>query len=164
VIYIDEGRCNGCGMCVSFCPVNAISMQKDKAFIDEALCEGCEACLSVCPLSAILYVEVVDPLEQADAISVPEPVQADVLSVCPEQTSPSLAKRVLPLIGSALLWAGREVVPRLTSLALDMLDRRITSSDRVSPDRHIQPSEQITSMPAGGGGGRRRRQRNRANR
>ena len=48
MIYIDKERCNGCGECLSICPVGAISLQGDKAFIDESLCKSCDACLSVC--------------------------------------------------------------------------------------------------------------------
>lgn len=60
MINIDEERCNGCGECVSICPLSAISLQDDKAFIDSVLCNGCEACLSVCPLGAVLSIEVLD--------------------------------------------------------------------------------------------------------
>ena len=32
-VIIDNEKCKGCGICVSLCPVQAISIIKDKAFI-----------------------------------------------------------------------------------------------------------------------------------
>ena len=31
----------GCGLCIKWCPVNAISMVEGKAYIDESICYGC---------------------------------------------------------------------------------------------------------------------------
>ena len=163
MIYIDKERCNGCGECLSICPVGAISLQGDKAFIDESLCKSCDACLSVCPLGAILSVEIIDPVVPAESMPVPALVPEEVIHVQP-YASPSLAKRALPFIGSALLWAGREVVPRLTSLALDMFDRRNLPANKVSPDKYNQSGERIMARRADGQGGRRRRKRHRGNR
>ncbi|MFO7659555.1 MAG: 4Fe-4S binding protein, partial [Candidatus Cloacimonadaceae bacterium] len=35
------------------CPVNALSMEGDKAVCDEATCIDCGACISTCPVQAI---------------------------------------------------------------------------------------------------------------
>jgi hypothetical protein len=70
---------------------------------------------------------------------------------------------VLPMLGSVLLWTGRELMPRLADLALKTLDQRILSADQntqrknqpnlVLQERHIALTE----------GGRRRRLRQRRN-
>ena len=50
-IYID--KCVGCSECIKFCPVNAISLIKDKAKIKDGICIGCATCIGVCPSGAI---------------------------------------------------------------------------------------------------------------
>lgn len=52
-VKIDKAVCIGCGACVDVCPVQALSMEDDKAVCDEAVCIDCGACISVCPVSAI---------------------------------------------------------------------------------------------------------------
>jgi heterodisulfide reductase subunit A len=51
--FVIADLCNGCKACVPICPVNAISMQEDKAKIDPFQCIGCGACIPVCPQEAI---------------------------------------------------------------------------------------------------------------
>jgi predicted Fe-Mo cluster-binding NifX family protein/ferredoxin len=52
VAYIDPAKCNGCGVCVDYCSVDAIILN-DVAVIDEHKCTGCELCIDKCPLDAI---------------------------------------------------------------------------------------------------------------
>jgi heterodisulfide reductase subunit A len=51
--FVIADLCNGCKACVPICPVNAVSMQEDKAKIDPFQCIGCGACIPVCPQEAI---------------------------------------------------------------------------------------------------------------
>lgn len=44
-------NCVGCGQCVTFCPVLAISVCGE-AEIDET-CTGCGTCIRYCPVGAI---------------------------------------------------------------------------------------------------------------
>ena len=53
-----------------------------------------------------MSVEMVNPLEQAEVLSVPEAVLPGVLPIRSEQGSSSLAKQALPVISSALFWVG----------------------------------------------------------
>jgi len=58
IAEVDESKCSGCGICVSICPFNAISMQKREdgtrySKIDPLLCEGCGTCIAACPSAAI---------------------------------------------------------------------------------------------------------------
>ena len=52
---INRELCTGCETCLSYCSVNAISMQEEKALIDPKVCTECYVCLrnEVCPVEAI---------------------------------------------------------------------------------------------------------------
>ncbi len=51
---IDKATCNGCTVCASNCPVNAISgMRNEIHSIDPAICSKCGICYSSCPHDAI---------------------------------------------------------------------------------------------------------------
>jgi ferredoxin len=59
---IIEDNCNGCGKCVSLCPVEALALvssndpnkpNKKKAKTDEEICLGCGVCLNGCDKKAI---------------------------------------------------------------------------------------------------------------
>lgn len=52
-VKIDKETCIGCGACVDVCPVQALSMEDDKAKCDEGTCIDCGACIGVCPTQAI---------------------------------------------------------------------------------------------------------------
>ena len=42
-------RCAGCGVCVTVCPYQAISLdENNKAVVNEALCKGCGTCVASC--------------------------------------------------------------------------------------------------------------------
>ncbi|OGP66840.1 MAG: (Fe-S)-binding protein [Deltaproteobacteria bacterium RBG_19FT_COMBO_43_11] len=59
---IIEEKCNGCGKCVSLCPVEAMTLvtasdphkpEKKKAKLDDDQCLGCGVCLKGCIVSAL---------------------------------------------------------------------------------------------------------------
>ena len=58
--FIDEGLCNGCGLCVEVCPKETITMKGKKAVVsgDESL--NCGHCSAVCPTGAV-RVSALDP-------------------------------------------------------------------------------------------------------
>ena len=57
----DLDRCKSCGLCVEFCPKNALAMSHEynaigchPAFLkDVASCNGCALCAEMCPETAI---------------------------------------------------------------------------------------------------------------
>jgi len=60
--FIHDDKCNGCGKCVSLCPVEAMTLvssndplkpQRKKAKLDEDICLGCGVCLRGCDKNAI---------------------------------------------------------------------------------------------------------------
>jgi heterodisulfide reductase subunit A len=55
VSYVNEYRCNGCGLCVEVCAYNAIEIDKERkiAVVNEALCKGCGTCAASCRSAAI---------------------------------------------------------------------------------------------------------------
>ena len=54
IVNIDEGKCNGCGLCVTACAEGAIQLVGGKArLVSETYCDGLGACLGHCPQGAI---------------------------------------------------------------------------------------------------------------
>jgi len=54
IVTIDEGKCNGCGLCIPNCAEGAIRIVDGKAkLVGENLCDGLGACLGHCPMDAI---------------------------------------------------------------------------------------------------------------
>jgi ferredoxin len=52
----DESSCTGCGACVKYCPVRAVSVVNKKARIDAGMCIGCGQCELQCPEDVIALV------------------------------------------------------------------------------------------------------------
>ena len=52
---IDMDLCDLCGMCEKVCPVDAISIFKDRVDIDENLCIYCHVCVRICPQKAMTF-------------------------------------------------------------------------------------------------------------
>lgn len=67
IYVVDNGKCNGCGNCLSHCPQGALTMSGPDAYIDPELCDGCGNCVNFCPRDAI-YKEWYTGIEE-DEIS-----------------------------------------------------------------------------------------------
>ncbi|MGD8456157.1 MAG: 4Fe-4S binding protein [Anaerolineales bacterium] len=153
MIAIDQTRCTGCGECVSVCPNGAVTLVAGIASVNEAVCEECEVCLGVCPHNAIISVEAVEPELSRGTLPDPKPAQIQV-----ESTSPPSVKEALPVLSSVMVSTGREVLPRLASMAMDLLDQRVRPADNNSQVKNAQTRQQL---PKQGKRGRQRRQRRR---
>lgn len=58
VINIDQGLCNGCGLCIPNCPEGAMQIIDNKAhLISDLFCDGLGACIGFCPQGAITIEE-----------------------------------------------------------------------------------------------------------
>lgn len=53
IVKVNADECVGCETCVPACPVEAISMDDDKAVIDQETCTQCKTCVDECPVEAI---------------------------------------------------------------------------------------------------------------
>ena len=53
---IDYSLCTNCGLCVSYCRFDAISLIDDKVSISEIACDGCVLCSRICLDNAITMV------------------------------------------------------------------------------------------------------------
>jgi len=139
MVYVDVEKCTGCGTCAEACPVGAISMVEGKAKIDQEKCTGCEACVEVCPTGAMMAVR--EPVAERAPIPSVRPAP-EAIQVRPPTAPISLRTRLVPLVGSALAFLGRQIVPHLA----DALDRGLTGRP---------------GLARGGRGLRRRRRRGR---
>ena len=52
-VKVESDKCNGCGECVSACPLDAIVIKDGKAVVDDS-CAECGACIDVCPNKALV--------------------------------------------------------------------------------------------------------------
>jgi ferredoxin len=58
IIKIDEGKCDGCGVCVPACVEGALQIINGKAKLtSETYCDGLGACIGECPQGAITIEE-----------------------------------------------------------------------------------------------------------
>jgi NAD-dependent dihydropyrimidine dehydrogenase PreA subunit len=156
VVYVDEARCTGCGLCTDVCPTGAISVVDGVARVEQSLCRECEVCLSACPNGALLALQEPARAEKPAPVRAPAPSPISLRPVAP---APRPNTGVWPWLGAALGFVGREVVPRVVAL----LGNR----------KQGQPGPALSSRAAGlpgranhggWGGGQRARRRRRGRR
>jgi Fe-S-cluster-containing hydrogenase component 2 len=165
MIYVDSEKCAGCGVCEDVCPVEAVRVSDGVARIDQDRCNECEACVEACPNQAILVV--IEPAEvvsgQSSLARYQRPAPEVVLAE-PHRTPAPLRTKVMPVVGAALAFLGREVAPRLAMYLVDALDRRQARQPTLRQTQDVatvSPTDNIASLSGGKGGQKGRRHRHR---
>lgn len=109
MIQVIRERCTGCGTCVSVCPKGAMFVAEGYADVDENLCSSCGLCIEACPEGAIALVAEPVPsraVQPARAAQRPaKPASREIVA--------ALSRSVLPALGTAIAFAGREILPRI---------------------------------------------------
>jgi len=149
---IDQVLCTGCGLCLDACQAGAIALVNGCAQIDDVACIDCGSCARVCPQGAILLAEAypvvvtgAGAVRHAPVVVVEEPaglVRRPEIEVLPA-ASQSRA-RFWPMVGSALVWATRELLPEVISVwrtsrpevTQVVSSTPATTGQRVSVNRH----------------------------
>ena len=58
IVKVDEGKCDGCGTCISHCPEGALLLINGKANLAaDEFCDGLGGCVGICPRGAIVLEE-----------------------------------------------------------------------------------------------------------
>lgn len=52
---VEKELCTGCGVCVKWCPSDAIKLMKNVAVIDEKKCISCGECIALCRFDAVTF-------------------------------------------------------------------------------------------------------------
>ncbi len=152
-VYVDDKRCTGCATCVKVCPTGAIAIVDDVATINQERCDACQTCVDFCPNGAILVVT--EPVEEKAMLPSVQPRSRVAPRRAASPTVP-LRTQLVPLVGSALLYLGREVAPQLIPRLVNALDRRASKQSLTgSQGKQKQASNVVTR------GGHRFRKRHR---
>ncbi|MBU1243640.1 ATP-binding protein [Myxococcota bacterium] len=56
VPWIDQSKCDFCGLCAQFCQFNALAVVSRVSLVFPELCHGCRGCSMLCPHQAISMV------------------------------------------------------------------------------------------------------------
>jgi len=57
----DAESCNGCGVCVKRCQMDALRLEGEKVVLDTSRCIGCGLCVSTCPTKSLKLVRKLEP-------------------------------------------------------------------------------------------------------
>jgi 2-oxoglutarate ferredoxin oxidoreductase subunit beta len=143
-IVIDEQRCQGCGYCVEFCPLNCLEISREKisrlgyyqpVVVKPEQCNTCGACVWICPHWAI---EVKPPAsDKVTAVGPPRLALEPPLAGCPGCQHPTVGRiiaEVLDELGVGDKAVVLDAIPCNISSAFGMDFGRKLSIDDKAPD------------------------------
>jgi DNA-directed RNA polymerase subunit D len=54
IFHVEEGKCDGCGLCIEECPKHIIKLDPKPIVTDLYACTTCMLCMRACPRGALL--------------------------------------------------------------------------------------------------------------
>jgi 2-oxoglutarate ferredoxin oxidoreductase subunit beta len=143
-IVIDEQRCQGCGYCVEFCPLNCLEIPKEKisrkgdyqpVVIKPEQCNACGACVWMCPHWAIEVKSLAK--DKNTVVGPPRLALEPPLAGCPGCQHPTvgrMAAEVLDELGVGDKAMVLDAIPCAISSAFGIgFGRKLTLDER-APD------------------------------
>jgi NAD-dependent dihydropyrimidine dehydrogenase PreA subunit len=58
LVYVDREKCDGCGECVIFCPVDVFDLTHKASPVRARNCLGCRTCEAICKSKAVIITEI----------------------------------------------------------------------------------------------------------
>ncbi|MGM0664330.1 MAG: 4Fe-4S dicluster domain-containing protein [Thermodesulfobacteriota bacterium] len=58
LVHIDPDKCDGCELCLIYCPVNVFDMSHKATPVRPQNCLGCRTCEAVCKSKAVTITEI----------------------------------------------------------------------------------------------------------
>jgi NAD-dependent dihydropyrimidine dehydrogenase PreA subunit len=150
-MQVNAELCTGCGACVEICSNEAIQLSEGLPVFDQVACTQCQSCVDACPVDAITAIEL--SLAITNPTTVQSLTQREI--VVPE----TVPLRPKPWLSTVLVFAGREILPRLADALFTALDRRLAQTQLAQP--HASVSTRNTEMSSGQNSGQSYRQRRR---
>jgi ferredoxin len=154
IAVVDSFLCDGCGLVrenLRSSPDKVVKVVAEPRERQYQLSVLSSLCIDICPNGALTWVTERAPdtrIEPAALAVVESP-----LEIAPVKQSKAVPWRrtIVPAVSSALAWVGREVVPRIAPIALNVLDRRLDrwSGGGVSDQGRTPASVSRRQAPAG---------------
>ncbi|MBN2034626.1 MAG: ferredoxin family protein [Deltaproteobacteria bacterium] len=58
LVYVDQDKCEGCGQCIIYCPVDVFDFSIKAYPSRPQNCLGCRTCEAVCNSKAVIITEI----------------------------------------------------------------------------------------------------------
>jgi NAD-dependent dihydropyrimidine dehydrogenase PreA subunit len=58
LVHIDPDKCDGCELCLIYCPVNVFDLSHKATPVRPQNCLGCRTCEAVCKSNAVTITEI----------------------------------------------------------------------------------------------------------
>lgn len=58
LVYVDSERCDGCELCLVYCPVDVFEVSHKATAVRPQNCLGCRTCEAICKSKAVIITEI----------------------------------------------------------------------------------------------------------